>query len=90
MFRHLMTLALTISFGSLCAADKDSPEIEGFTEPYADIELAASEMGVVKRCQKLTDLHDVSFFRVDLREDPGAESGSCQQQCPRITRFGNC
>ena len=49
MFRHLITLSTFICFGTLCARAADQPEIEGFTEPYADIELAASEMGILAR-----------------------------------------
>lgn len=47
MFRHLVILSLLLSFAITSAHGAAEPEIEGFTEPFADIELAASEMGIL-------------------------------------------
>ena len=51
MFRHFITLSTFICFGSLGACAADEPAIEGFTEPYADIELAAAEMGILSQVE---------------------------------------
>ncbi len=50
MCRHLIPFSLLLCFtSSLAIADDDNQKIEGFTEPYADIELAASEMGILSK-----------------------------------------
>jgi RND family efflux transporter MFP subunit len=44
---HLITFSLFGTIGSLSTIADENQDIEGFTEPYADIELAASEMGIL-------------------------------------------